>query len=184
MSRRVFAVVAVLAVAAGCGEPSMTVAEYREAVRTRAVAYADEAEQLRSDHLFQLEHSVDELVEHTDPDALEAAVIAETAQRTATLFALLTDAVQRYIEDLSVLRPPDTLEAEHRELIDALELSITGIGDTMDALGEAASFAEIDAAIGGASFNDTAPRVDAACRRLESALAAQGAVADLRCAEG
>jgi hypothetical protein len=168
----------------GCGEPAMSVSDYRDAVRARAVAYADEAEQLRSDHLFQLERSVDELVDHTDPDELEEAVVAETARRTAALFASLTDAVQRYIQQLTELRPPERLEAEHRELVDALELSIAGIGDTMDALGEAGSFAEIDAAIGGASFNDTAPRVDAACRRLESALAQMGVVADLRCAEG
>lgn len=181
---RAVAAAAILLVVSGCGDPAMTVSEYRDAVRARAVAYADEAEQVRSDHLFQLERSVDELVKRTEPDDLEAAVVAETARRTAALFASLTDAVQRYVDDLSLLRPPGPLEGAHRELIDALELSIARVGDTMDALGDAGSFAEIDAAIGGASFNDTAPRVDAACRRLESALAEQGAVADLRCAEG
>lgn len=174
------AIVLVLAIA-GCGDPAPTVDEYRDDLRARATAFADEGEQLRVDHLFQLERSVDDLVKQTDQSELEDAVIEETARRTAALFAALTDAVQRYATDLQRIVAPPSVREAHDELVAALELSITDIGTTMDALETAASFAEIDAAIGGSPFNDSAPRVDTACVRLEAALAEQGASADLHC---
>lgn len=145
------------------------------------MAYADEGEQIRVDHLFQLERSIDDLVKETDQADLERAVIDETARRTAALFAALTDAVRRYAIELRALRPPESLREAHDELAASLELSIANIGTTMDALETAASFAEIDAAIGGSPFNDSAPRVDAACVRLEQAIAEFGTAADLRC---
>lgn len=184
MTGRTAAALVVVALVAGCGDPAPTVDEYRQQVQERAITYADEGEQLRVDHLFQLERSIDDLVKTTDQAELEQVAIEETARRTAALFAALTDAVQRYASDLRALRPPEALRESHDELVAALEFSIADIGPTMDALETATSFLEIDAAIGGSPFNDSAPRVDTACVRLEAALADQGAPADLRCRDG
>jgi hypothetical protein len=174
---------ALVLVLVGCGEQAMAVDEYRDAVQARAIAFADEGEQIRVDHLNGLEQSVNALVKKTDPEDLEAAVVAETARRTAALFASLGDAVYRYVADLSALRPPEPLRAAHQELIAALRSSIANLPTTMDALADAVSLADVDAAIGGSPFNDAAARVDTACRRLEDALAGLDAAADLRCPE-
>jgi hypothetical protein len=181
--RRLVAVIVVLLVA-GCADSAVSEVEYRDLVAQRSAAYAEEAEELRSSHLFQLEREVDNLVKQTEADALEAAVLDETARRSASLVAAIADAVERYVSDLAAISPPETLRRAHREYVSALNLSIAGIGVTVEALAEAGSFEEIDAAIGGSTFNDTQHRVDAACRNLESALAARGVGADLHCRAG
>jgi hypothetical protein len=159
----------------------MTEVEYRDLVVQRSAAYAEEAEELRSSHLFRLEREVDQLVKQTDADALEAVVLEETARRSASLVAAIADAVERYVSDLAAMSPPENVRQVHREYVSALNLSIAGIGVTVEALAVAGSFEEIDAAIGGSTFNDTQHRVDAACRNLESVLAALGVGADLHC---
>jgi hypothetical protein len=159
----------------------MTEVEYRDLVAQRAAAYAGEAEDLRSNHLFQLEREVDNLVKQTEPDDLEVAVLEETARRSASLIAAIADAVERYVSDLAAMSPPETVRQAHRDYVSALNLSIAGIGVTVEALADAGSFEEIDAAIGGSTFNDTQHRVDAACRNLENVLAAHGVGADLHC---
>jgi hypothetical protein len=71
--------------------------------------------------------------------------------------------------------------APHLEFVDALRLSITGVGATIQALVGASSFDQIEAAIGGSTFNDTQYRVDAACRNLEMAMTIEGMTVDLQC---
>lgn len=181
--RPLFAVVVVLLVA-GCAESAITEVEYRDLVAQRAAAYAEEAEDLRSNHLFQLEREVDRLVKQIEADDLEAAVLDETARRSASLVAAIADAVERYVSDLAAMSPPETVRQAHRDYVGALNLSIAGIGVTVEALADAGSFEEIDAAIGGSTFNDTQHRVDGACRNLESVLAALGVGADLHCRAG
>lgn len=178
--RPLFALVVVL-LAAGCAGPAMTEAGYRDLVVQRSAAYAEEAEDVRSNHLFALEREVDNLVKKSDPEGLEAAVLDETARRSASLVAAIADAVERYVSDLAAISPPETVRQAHREYVSALNLSIAGIGVTVEALAVAGSFEEIDAAIGGSTFNDTQHRVDVACRNLESVLAALGVGADLHC---
>jgi hypothetical protein len=176
--------VAVVLLVAGCAESAMTEVEYRDLVAQRAAAYAEEAEDLRSNHLFQLEREVDKLVKQTDRDDLEAVVLDETARRSASLVAAIADAVERYVSDLAAMSPPETVRQAHRDYVSALNLSIAGIGVTVEALAGAGSFEEIDAAIGGSTFNDTQHRVDAACRNLESVLASLGVGADVHCRAG
>jgi len=171
-------------VIAGCADPALTGAEYRDLVADRAAAYAEEAEELRSAHLFELDRAVDDLVREKEGADLEAAAIVEAGRSSASLFARTADAVDRYATDLSAVRPPEELAAAHLEYVEALQLSITGIGATVEALATATSFDAIDEAIGGSTFNDTQFRVDAACRRLETAMSEQGLTADLRCREG
>jgi hypothetical protein len=177
--RRLLAVVLLLA--AACGEPSLTATEYRDLVVDRSAAYAEEAEGIRVNNLYQMERAVDDLVKELEGEALQAAAVEETAQRTAALFAGIADAVDRFVIDLAAMAPPDGLRDAHEEYVDALMLSIDGLDVTMDALAVASSFADIDAAIGGSTFNDSQHRVDAACRRLEGALADAGATANLQC---
>jgi len=181
-----FAVAATLLLClVGCGEePAPTNAEYRDILVDRSRIYVEEAEELRTVHVFQLERAVDDLVKELEGTDLEAAVIAETGGRSAVLFARTADALDRYVADLMAIEPPEALREPHQEYIDALWLSIRGIGDTVDALTSASSFAAIDVAIGGSTFSDTQPRVDAACDRLETALADQGAPGSLHCGEG
>ena len=181
--RQVFAIAALL-VLSGCGQPTLTATEYRDFLTERSAAYVSEAESIRVSHLYNLERSVDDLVKTTEADRLEEAVIAETARRSAALFASVADAVRRYADDVAALDPPAQLQTAHEEFVTALELSIAGIGSMVGSLAEAASFREIDETIGGSTFNDTQHRVDAACARLEGALAELGEPADLHCRGG
>lgn len=171
-------------VIAGCADPALTGTEYRDLVAERAAAYAGESEELRSNHLFELDRAIDDLVKEKEGADLEAAAIAEAGRSSASLFARTADAVDRYASDLSAVRPPEELADAHREYVEALQLSITGIGVTVEALVAATSFDAIDEAIGGSTFNDTQFRVDAACRRLEETMGEQGHTADLHCREG
>ena len=59
---RLAATFAVWLLAAGCGAPALTEADYSDLVAERSAAYAAEAEELRSTHLFQLEQVVNDLV--------------------------------------------------------------------------------------------------------------------------
>lgn len=177
--------VALVLALVGCGEEAtLTNAEYRDLVVDRATVYVEEAEELRTVHVFQLERAVDDLVKELEGAELEAAVIAETGGRSAVLFARTADALDRYVADLTAIEPPEVLREPHQEYIDALWLSIRGIGDTVDALTGASTFGAIDSAIGGSTFSDTQPRVDAACDRLEMALTDQGAPGNLHCGGG
>lgn len=179
------AVVAALVLAiAGCADSALTGAEYRDLVAERAAAYADEAEEVRSIHLFELDRAIDDLVKEKEGADLEAAAIDEAGRSSASLFARIADAVDRYASDLSAVRPPQDLAGAHLEYVEALRLSITGIGATVEALAAATSFDAIDEAIGGSTFNDTQFRVDAACRRLEAAMGEQGLTANLHCRQG
>lgn len=169
---------------AGCGAPALTEADYSDLVAKRSAAYAAEAEELRSTHLFQLEQVVNDLVRDLEPDVLEEAVVSETGRRSASLFAVLGDAVQRYVNDLEAMEAPGSLLDAHLELVDSYRLSIKDIGATIEALSTAASFEAIDAAVGGSAFNDAQYRVDAACNRLEEKLLAEQVAADLNCRDG
>ncbi len=180
---RVVLALAVALIVVGCAGSTSTAVEYRDLVAERSAAYAQEAEQLRADHLYRLERAVDGLVKDLEGEMLVSSVLAETSRRSASLFAAAADAVERYATDLAALDPPDALRPAHLELIAALESSISGLGVTLEALAAASTFDEIDAAIGGSTFNDAQYRVDAACRNLEEALAAADVPADLRCRE-
>lgn len=169
---------------AGCADPAPTGAAYRDLVSERAAAYTGEAEELRVTHLFALDRAVDDLVKELEGADLEAAVIAETGRSSASLFARTADAVERYASDLSAIDAPEELAESHHEYVGALQLSLSGIGATIEALAGADSFDAIDAAIGGSTFNDTQFRVDAACRRLEAAMDTIGLTADLHCRDG
>lgn len=164
-----------------CGDPALTDTEYRDLVEDRAAAHAEETELLRSSQLLQLKQAVDDLIAQTDGADVEAAVVAETGRRSASLFSAVADAVARYAADLAALSPPESIVEAHDEYVAALELSISNVGVTVDRLAGAASFEEIDAAIGDSSFSDTRPRVDAACRNLEKVMADQGVRASLQC---
>ena len=166
---------------AGCAESALTSTEYRDLVAERSAAYAQEVEELRSTQLFGLERAVNDLVKEMEGTELETAVIAETGRSSASLFAGTADAVGRYASDLAALEPPAAMLAPHLEFVDALRLSITGIGATIQALAGASSFDQIEAAIGGSTFNDTQYRVDAACRNLEMAMTIEGMTVDLQC---
>lgn len=181
---RLAATFAVWLLVAGCGAPALTEADYSDLVAKRSAAYAAEAEELRSTHLFQLEQVVNDLVRDLEPDVLEGAVVSETGRRSASLFALLADAVQRYVNDLEAMEAPDSLLDAHLELVDSYRLSIKDIGATIEALSTAASFEAIDAALGGSAFNDAQNRINAACNRLEEKLLAEGVAAALNCRDG
>ncbi len=176
--------IAVLLVLSGCGQATLTPTQYRDLLTERSAAYVSEAENVRVSHLYDLERSVDDLVRTIAADQLEAAVLAETARRSAAMFASVADAVKRYADDVAALDPPDPLRRAHEEFVTALELSIAGIGAMVGSLADASSFQEIDETIGGSTFNDTRHRVDAACAALESALADSGEAADLHCRGG
>jgi len=176
------AVIAILVVAlAGCAESALTSTEYSDLLSERSAAFALEAEELRSTQLFGLERAVDDLVKELAGGELEAAVIAETGRSSASLFASTADAVGRYASDLAAIEPPAAMLAPHLEFVDALRLSITGVGATIQALAGASSFDQIEAAIGGSTFNDTQYRVDTACRNLEMAMTIEGMTVDLQC---
>ena len=177
-------VAAVVVVASACATPTLSATEYRELLAERSAAYAREAEEIRTSHLFDLERSVDNLVKQLEGEELERAVLAETSRRSSALFASIADAVRRYSADLAALDPPNAVGLAHIEYVAALEVSITGIGAMLDALAAASSFQDIDAAIGGSTFNDTQHRVDVACVGLEQALAELGEPVDLHCREG
>ena len=169
---------------AGCAESALTSTEYRDLVAERSAAYAQEVEELRSTQLFGLERAVNDLVKEMEGTELEIAVVAETGRSSASLFAGTADAVVRYATDLGTMKPPAALLEAHLEFVDALRLSTTGIGATIEALATASSFDEIDAAIGASTFNDTRYRIDAACRKLEGAMAIAGVGTDLQCRDG
>ncbi|MCH8990716.1 MAG: hypothetical protein IIA44_03055 [Acidobacteria bacterium] len=181
---RLAATFAVGLLVAGCGAPALTEADYSDLVAKRSAAFAAEAEELRSTHLFQLEQVVNDLVRDLEPDVLEDAVVSETGRRSASLFAVVGDAVQRYVNDLEAMEAPGSLLDAHLELVDSYRLSIKDIGATIEALSTAASFEAIDAAVGGSAFNDAQYRVDAACNRLEEKLLAEQVAADLNCRDG
>lgn len=181
---RLAATLAVWLLVAGCGAPALTEADYSDLVAKRSAAYAAEAEELRSTHLFQLEQVVNDLVRDLEPAVLEEAVVSETGRRSASLFAVLADAVQRYVNDLEAMEAPGSLLDAHLELVDSYRASIKDIGATIQALSTAASFEAIDAAVGGSAFNDAQYRVDTACNRLEEKLRAEQVAADLNCRDG
>ncbi len=180
--RALAGIVLVTVALVGCGDEAMTLADYRDAVSDLAAAHTEEVESLRATRLYQMEQAVRALVGRLEGDALEAAAVAETGRQSAGLFAAVADAVDRYAKDLGALDPPAPFRDRHREYVEALQTSTRELDVTLEALGSARSFDEIDAAIGGSTFNDTQARVDAACRNLQRMLADEGAPADLHCA--
>ena len=134
---------------AGCGEPALTMDDYRDAVSGLAASHATEVEEMRSTQLWQMEQAVKSILRKQEGEAAIAAAVAETGRRSAGLFAAVADSVARYAKNLDALAPPAAVEDAHREYVTALSVSTQGLDKTLEALAGAESLDALDAAIGG-----------------------------------
>jgi hypothetical protein len=165
----------------GCASSGMSITAYGEAMGSESASYAGEIDGLRDGYAFEMQDAIAALQRDMEGEALRSAAVAETSRRSLTLFALLGDALDRYLQALRGLEAPSEVSAEHREFIDALEGSRAGISPILTALPGTATFDEIDRAIAGSGFADAQHRVEAACARLEQAIDDHGVDVDLRC---
>lgn len=172
-------VVAILA--AACSTVSVSITDYSAAVEERAAAYGTESDDLEEQQLATLEDTVGRLQSELEGQALIDAAISETARESTKLFAGISDALDRYVQDLDAMAPPSTVSDEHVTYMQALDTSRSGLVSVLEDLPGATSFEEMDRAIAGSGFADAQQRVEAACRVLEDAIEEQGPAVDLRC---
>ncbi|MEN8114057.1 MAG: hypothetical protein ABFS21_06680 [Actinomycetota bacterium] len=180
MRRLAPALVTLALLGASCSSPP-SIDEYGAQLQEKAVDYATEEDQLGRRHLADLDAAVAELQQSHEGEALVAAAVDATAERTAKLFAGIADSLDRYVADIGDLDLPDDVASAHRAYLDALEAAGSGIGTLLDSLADADSFEAIDRAISGSGYADAQHRVRATCLALESALGDTGVEVDLRC---
>jgi hypothetical protein len=166
---------------AACSTASISVPDYATAVEERAVAYADETDGLKGQQLATLEATVARLQGELDGQALVDAAIRETASESTKLFAGISDALVRYVQDLDAMAAPDVLSDAHVAYVSSLDASRAGLVSVLDDLPGATSFDEIDRVINGSGFADVQQRLEASCRSLENAIASQDLSVDLEC---
>jgi len=159
---------------AACSSTSVSVPDYAVAVEERAVAYATESDDLEDRQLATLENTVTRLQSELEGQALVDAAISETARESTKLFSGISDALDRYVQDLDAMTPPTVVSDDHEAYIRALDASRAGLASILVDLPGATSFEEIDLVINGSGFADVQQRVDAACHALEIAIGSQG----------
>lgn len=165
----------------------MPLGEYAQTVEDLGRDYEEETTQLQRSLEEELQTEIAQRQRTLDQDdeaavaAFAAEVVEFTATRTATFFAQVGDALDRYRSQLEVMRPPDEVRERHDELVSAASGALDGIPDLLDGLAVARSFDEIDAAVYSSGFSDAQPRLAAACTALEEELTASGEAVNLRC---
>jgi len=164
-----------------CSASSISVPDYAVAVEDRAAAYGAESDDLKEKQLATLEDTVARLQGELEGQALIEAAISETAEESTKLFAGISDALDRYVQDLDVIAPPAAVADDHRSYVEALDTSRAGLVMVLEDLPGATSFEEIDRVIAGSGFADAQQSVEAACHALETTIELQGSTADLRC---
>ena len=164
-----------------CSSTTVSVPDYAAAVEERAVAYGAESDDLQERQLATLEATVTRLQDELEGQALVDAAISETARESTKLFAGISDALDRYVQDLEAMTPPDAIFEDHAAYIRALDASRAGLVSILGDLPDATSFDEMDKVINGSGFADVQQRLEATCRALETAIEVQGPDVDLRC---
>ncbi len=164
-----------------CSADSVSVSDYAAAAEERAAAYGIESTELKAKQLATLEDTVTRLQDDLDGQALVEAAIIETARESTKLFAGISDALDRYIQDLDAMTSSASVLDLHHAYIQALETSRAGLASVLADLPGASSFDEIDRVVAGSGFADGQHRVEAACHALQAAIESQGPVVDLRC---
>lgn len=164
-----------------CSTGSVSVSDYAAAAEERAAAYGIESMELKAKQLATLEDTVTRLQSELEGQALVDAAISETARESTKLFAGISDALDRYAQDLDAMTPPTSVLDLHRAYIQALETSRAGLASVLADLPGASSFEDIDRVIAGSGFADGQQRVESACHALQAAIESQGPIVDLRC---
>ena len=180
MRTLVAAATALALLGTGCG-PGPTIEDYGSQLETRVTAYAAEHDDLAAQHLSGLERAIAELERTQEGEALAAAAVGVTAQRSAALIAAVGDALDRLQAGLTEIEAPGPVVDAHRAFIDAIGRASEGTGPLVDRLANATSFDEMDRMLSGSAYADAGPRLHAACERLQEAIADQGVTVDLRC---
>ena len=164
-----------------CSSTAVSVPDYAAAVEERAAAYGAESDDLQERQLAALEATVTRLQDELEGQALVDAAISETARESTKLFSGISDALDRYVQDLDAMTPPDAISEDHTDYVSALDTSRAGLVSILDGLPDATSFEEMDRVINGSGFADVQQRLEATCRALEAAIESHGPEVDLRC---
>lgn len=170
-----------LAVAlSACAAPGLTVPEYVSAIQKATDVYIAESQTLSVTFHRTVEDEVTRIVEDGSDDALGEAT--DITKREMVLFlALLGDAMGRYIERLSEIRPPGEIEGEHSDYLDAVESVRGAMPSTRASVSLAPDLDGIEAALAGSAFQDGQLRLTSVCQSLEESVRAEGEGIDLGC---
>lgn len=167
--------------AVGCSTtPLLTVDEYADAASGATEAYVAESQQLSLTYQKKVEREVAAIV---DAGADTAVTEATTLVRTETVMylALLDDAILRYVAAMDELAPPETIEEAHDSYIVVVESVQVTLPGMREAVAEAKSIPEIQAALLGSGFSDGQAAWVATCGTLEQAVRDEGRGVDLKC---
>ena len=174
-------VVAIASLAAACSSPStLTLDEYVDAASASTNTYVDQTQSLG----FSFQRTVEDGVAAIAARGGEAAVKDATdLVRTETVkyLGLLDDAMLQYVEDLGSLRAPEAITADHDAylaIIESVEVSLQPMREMVD---NAASIADIQAALVGSGFSDGQKAWVAVCKQLEQRVRDEGRGIDLKC---
>ena len=170
---------AAVLVAAGCSS-SMPIDEYAAELSQIAEDYVVESQDLSYDYQSSVEDGVREIVEAGQDDAAESAVELVRTE-TVQYFAMLSDAMGRYLDRLDELSPPGEVSAEHDAYVAAVRNVYGSIPDARDTVAEASSLEDVQLSLTASGFADGQLRWTTTCVSLEEAIKEQGQDVTLRC---
>ncbi|MFV1971561.1 MAG: hypothetical protein ACC683_11245 [Acidimicrobiia bacterium] len=181
MIRRVllFGVLVVMVLSA-CAESAPTVPEYAGAIEEVTDAYIAESQMLSATFQRTVEGEVARILGEGSDDAL--GEVTDVTKREMVLYlALLEDAMGRYVDGLSEIRPPGELAETHTDYLDAVESVYRAMPATRASVESALHLDGIEGALAGSGVQDGQPRLTSTCRSLEASVRAEGTGLDLGC---
>jgi hypothetical protein len=173
-------VVSLAIVLSSCSGSSLTVAEYATELEDSTNGYILESQRVSTTFHSTVEDEVTRIAEAGEGDLLALATDV-TSRETVLYLALLEDAMMRYVAVVEAIKPPLALVEPHAAYVRAIESVRSSMPATRTAVGDAATFDEIQVAIAQSGFSDGQIRLRAACVALETAVRAEGSGIDLGC---
>lgn len=186
MARLRWPAVLVLVVAA-CGEPAMPVDEYFTDLQAASTGFAQATDDVDGRYTAELRDAFEVLQSQYDlSDAAEAEDFARRAvevsvEATTAFVAATVEGMERYLADLSRLRPPETAAEAHSASVDALRRARDGLDVTLDSVRGVAGVGELEAVVGSSPVGDALVRIGEACRVLQAAAGDADLAIDLGC---
>ena len=181
--------VVLVLVLAACGEPAMSPAEYFSELQPSSTGFAQATDDVDGRYTAQLSITFDELQDQYDLTIAEEAEefarrsIEVSVEATAAFVTATVEGMERYLDDLSGLRPPETVEEAHSATLDALRRARDGLDPTLQAVRGVGAVGELESAVRSSPLGEALVRIGEACQVLQAAAADEGLVIDLQCPE-
>jgi hypothetical protein len=150
-----------------------------------AVCNGDNEEPSLSEYFEEIQQISDRADERFVPlqSQIEKDFTSESEELAAwrEFFAADLAIVRDYLTDLTNLRPPDEVRAEHRKFVDAADVLFEAILQTNESLASVNSKDHLNQLLNSPELDSPTEAFDAACRDLERVADAQAIALDLDC---